>query len=284
MAWRSAAPLGRIDPLGPQPYIGTNEGTKMQANHSSIDAAEVAQFDKLGEAWWNLEGSMKPLHRLNPVRIEWIRDTIVAKLPNPDGSPRDISRGKPLTGLRILDIGSGGGLLSEPIARLGASVTGIDPAPGNVDIASRHAQKQGLKIDYRQTTAEELLAAGESFDVVMAMEVIEHVNDPASFATTVAQLTRPGGLIFGATLNRTLKSFALAIVGAEYVLRWVPPGTHRWDKFVTPREFEIALRRGGATIVGRSGVVYNPLRDTWGRSSDMDVNYMIAARRRPTVA
>jgi 2-polyprenyl-6-hydroxyphenyl methylase/3-demethylubiquinone-9 3-methyltransferase len=256
----------------------------MSAQRSSVDEAEVLQFDRLGEDWWNLDGSMRPLHRLNPVRVGWIRDTIVEHLPRPDGTMRDISRGKPFAGLRILDIGCGGGILSEPMARLGAEVTGIDPAPGNVEIAARHAIDQGLTIDYRQTTAEALLAEGATFDVVLAMEVIEHVVNPGAFAGTCVRLARPGGLIFGATLNRTLKSFALAIVGAEYILRWVPRGTHRWEKFLTPREFERALRCGGAVVLERSGLVYNPLRDQWLTAGDMDVNYMLAAQRRVQLA
>ena len=246
---------------------------------SSIDAAEVAQFDRLGEAWWDPKGSMRPLHRLNPVRVGWIRDMIVAHLPAPDGHMRDVSRGKPLAGLTILDIGCGGGLLCEPMARLGAQVTGVDPAPGNIDIARAHAGPQGLEIDYRETTAEALAASGARFDVVLAMEVIEHVNEPGVFVSTVCSLAKPGGLVFGATLNRTLKAFALAIVGAEYVLRWVPRGTHRWEKFVTPREFELALRRGGATPLETSGMVYEPLRDSWKLSGDTDVNYLLVARK-----
>jgi 2-polyprenyl-6-hydroxyphenyl methylase/3-demethylubiquinone-9 3-methyltransferase len=205
---------------------------------------------------------------------------IVAHLPDADGLPRDISRGRPLAGLTLLDIGCGGGILSEPMARLGASVTGLDPAPGNVEIARAHAEAQGLDISYRAETAEALAAEGAQFDVVLAMEVVEHVVDPGAFLANAVHLVRPGGLIFGATLNRTLKSFALAIVGAEYVLRWVPRGTHRWEKFITPREFEIALRRAGAPLLSRSGLVYNPLRDAWSLSPDTDVNYMLVARRR----
>jgi 2-polyprenyl-6-hydroxyphenyl methylase/3-demethylubiquinone-9 3-methyltransferase len=184
-----------------------------------------------------------------------------------------------LKGLRILDIGCGAGLLSEPLARLGAEMTGIDPAEENIATARAHAVESGVTVDYRDTTAEELAASGEQFDVVLAMEVVEHVNDVPSFALTCASLVKPGGLFFAATLNRTLKSFALAIVGAEYVLRWLPRGTHQWNKFVTPEELETAIEDAGLSVTGERGVIYNPLADRWQLSSDMDVNYMLVAAR-----
>jgi 2-polyprenyl-6-hydroxyphenyl methylase/3-demethylubiquinone-9 3-methyltransferase len=184
-----------------------------------------------------------------------------------------------LKGLRILDIGCGAGLLSEPLARLGAEMTGIDPAEENIATARAHAVESGVTVDYRDTTAEELAASGEQFDVVLAMEVVEHVNDVPSFVLTCASLVKPGGLFFAATLNRTLKSFALAIVGAEYVLRWLPRGTHQWNKFVTPEELETAIEDAGLSVTGERGVIYNPLADRWQLSSDMDVNYMLVAAR-----
>jgi 2-polyprenyl-6-hydroxyphenyl methylase/3-demethylubiquinone-9 3-methyltransferase len=185
----------------------------------------------------------------------------------------------PLKGLRILDIGSGGGILSESLARLGAEMTGIDPAPNNIAVASRHATAGGLSIDYRCTSIENLSASGETFDAVLAMEVVEHVRDVAGFLRDAAAVVRPGGLIVGATLNRTLKSYALAIVGAEYLLRWVPRGTHNWHQFVTPDEFKGHFRRAGLIDAAEAGVVYHPLTGRWSLSKDMEVNYMVAARR-----
>lgn len=252
---------------------------------SSVDAAEVAQFERLGEDWWNPRGSMQALHKLNPVRVAWLRDRIGAHFPAEDGSRRDVRKARPLAGLSVLDIGCGGGILCEPLARLGANVIGIDPAPGNIDVARRHAEAGGLAIDYRATTAEELAAAGARFDAVLAMEVIEHVTDVAGFVKTACTMIRPAsdgrpaGLFFAATLNRTLKSFALAIVGAEYVLRWVPKGTHQWEKFVTPAELAQAMEAGGVELSGRTGIVYHPLTDEWRSSGDMAVNYMVAGER-----
>ncbi len=251
----------------------------MPKSASTVDPADVARFTRLGNEWWNLTGSMAPLHKLNPVRIAFIRDRILAHFPGPDGSPRDVRRGKPLAGLSVLDIGCGGGILSEPIARLGAAVTGIDPGADNIGVASTHAEQSGVEIDYRATTAEELAATGARFDVVMAMEVVEHVTDVKAFVGTACEMVKPGGLFFAATLNRTLKSFALAIVGAEYVLRWVPKGTHRWEQFVTPAELAEAIETAGLDVTDRSGVVFNPLANAWRASRDMDVNYMLAAEK-----
>lgn len=246
---------------------------------SSVDEADVARFEALGEDWWAPRGSMRALHKLNPVRIAYLRDQMVEHFPAPDGGERDALMPRPLAGLSILDIGCGGGILCEPMTRLGAHVTGVDPAPGNVRIAGKHAEECGLTIDYRATTAEELAATGVKFDVVLCMEVVEHVTDMRAFVKTACSLVRPGGLFFAATLNRTLKSFALAIVGAEYVLRWVPKGTHQWEKFVTPRELEDAIADGGLAVTDVAGVVYNPLRDAWSQARDLDVNYMLVARR-----
>jgi 2-polyprenyl-6-hydroxyphenyl methylase/3-demethylubiquinone-9 3-methyltransferase len=216
---------------------------------------------------------MAALHKFNPVRLAYIRDQAAATFN------RDPKRLDCLQGLRMLDIGCGGGILSEPLARLGAEMVGADPSEDNIAAARAHAENTGVAVDYRATTAEELAAANELFDIVLAMEVVEHVTDVAAFVATCATMVRPGGLMIAATLNRTLKSFALAIVGAEYVLRWLPRGTHQWDKFVTPVELEGAIERSGLQVTGERGVIYNPLADRWQLSSDMDVNYMLVAQR-----
>jgi 2-polyprenyl-6-hydroxyphenyl methylase/3-demethylubiquinone-9 3-methyltransferase len=247
----------------------------MNTRSASIDAREVEQFARLGAQWWDPKGPMAALHKLNPVRIGYIRDQAAARFE------RDTKKLNCLEGLRILDIGCGAGILSEPLARLGGEVTGIDPASENIEIAAAHAQDSGIDIDYRVTTAEELASNNEQFDVVLAMEVVEHVIDVPAFVATCASMVTPGGLMVGATLNRTMKSFALAIVGAEYILRWVPRGTHQWDKFVTPDELEQALETGGLDVIGERGVIYNLFADRWQLSSDMDVNYMVAAMRKP---
>jgi 2-polyprenyl-6-hydroxyphenyl methylase/3-demethylubiquinone-9 3-methyltransferase len=248
----------------------------MTSRGASIDAREVEQFARLGAEWWNPRGPMAPLHKLNPVRIGYIRDQAAARFG------RDVKKLDCLKGLRILDIGCGGGILSEPLARLGGEVTGIDPAAENITAASTHAAESGVAVDYRATTAEDLAAAGEKFDVVLAMEVVEHVVDVPGYVATCASMVKPGGLMIAATLNRTMKSFALAIVGAEYVLRWLPRGTHQWDKFVTPEELEAAMEKAGLQVIGERGVIYNLFADRWQLSSDMDVNYMVAAARLPT--
>jgi 2-polyprenyl-6-hydroxyphenyl methylase/3-demethylubiquinone-9 3-methyltransferase len=239
----------------------------------SIDTAEVERFAALGADWWGARGPMAALHKFNPVRLGYIRDRAAERFG------RDPDKLDSLKGLRMLDIGCGGGILSEPLARLGADMVGADPAVENIEIAQAHAEASGVAVDYRATTAEALAEAGETFDVVLAMEVVEHVVDVPLFVAACASMVRPGGLMIAATLNRTLKSFALAIVGAEYVLRWVPRGTHRWDKFVTPQELERAIENAGLRVSGERGVVYNPLADRWQLSSDMDVNYMLAAAR-----
>jgi 2-polyprenyl-6-hydroxyphenyl methylase/3-demethylubiquinone-9 3-methyltransferase len=246
----------------------------MAGNRGTVDEADVARFEALGEDWWAEKGSMRPLHRLNPVRIAYIRDHICDHFGG-----RDVKTPRALSGLSLLDIGCGGGILAEPLARLGADVTGIDPAPGNIQIAQAHADETGTQVTYRAVTAEDLVAEGARFDVVTAMEVVEHVTDMRAFVKTCASLMKPDGLLFMATLNRTLKSFALAMVGAEYVLRWVPKGTHQWEKFVTPQELEEAMAAGGVDVFDVAGVVYNPLRDTWSQSRDVDVNYMCVGRR-----
>jgi 2-polyprenyl-6-hydroxyphenyl methylase/3-demethylubiquinone-9 3-methyltransferase len=240
---------------------------------SSVDASEVARFSRLSAEWWDTRGSMRALHKLNPVRLAYIRDQAAAHFG------RDAKRLDSLAGLRILDIGCGGGILSEPLARLGAEVIGADPAERNIEVARLHAAKAAVTVDYRCTTAEALADAGETFDLVLAMEVVEHVADLPLFVRRCAEMVRPSGLMFVATINRTLKSFALAIVGAEYILRWLPRGTHQWDKFVTPDEIEGMLESSGLMVTHETGVIYNLLADKWQLSSDMDVNYMAVAAR-----
>ena len=240
---------------------------------SSVDAAEVERFSRHAADWWDTRGPMAALHKFNPVRLAYIRDQAAGHF---DRDPKKLDC---LKGLRMLDIGCGGGILSEPLARLGAQMVGADPAEENIAAARAHAEETGVAIDYRATTAEELAAAKERFDVVLAMEVVEHVADVSAFIVTCAAMVKPGGLMIAATLNRTLKSFALAIVGAEYVLRWVPRGTHQWDKFVTPTELETAFEEANLQVIGERGVVYNPFADRWQLSSDMDVNYMLVAAK-----
>ncbi|MEA2759862.1 MAG: 2-polyprenyl-6-hydroxyphenyl methylase / 3-demethylubiquinone-9 3-methyltransferase [Methylobacteriaceae bacterium] len=231
----------------------------------SVDPEELAHFEELGENWWDLSGPMRALHALNPVRVSYVRDCV--------------AKHGTFEGARILDIGCGGGILCEPLARMGAEMTGIDPAPGNIDIARAHAAPQSLAVNYRTDTAETLVAEGASFDAVLAMEVIEHVPNQAAFVATAAALVRPGGLLIMSTLNRTLKSFALAIIGAEYVLRWLPKGTHKWERFVTPEELARFMRRSEMRVIDRAGIVYNPLSGKWGLSRDTDVNYVIVAEK-----
>jgi 2-polyprenyl-6-hydroxyphenyl methylase / 3-demethylubiquinone-9 3-methyltransferase len=227
----------------------------------------------MADEWWDPAGKFRPLHKFNPVRLGYIRERAIAHFS------LDPAVRRPLEGLRFLDIGCGGGLLSEPMARLGAEVVGIDPAERNVRTADVHARQGGLDIDYRAETAEALAAAGETFDVVLAMEVIEHVDNVPVFMKSCADLVKPGGLLFVASINRTARAFALAIVGAEYVLRWLPRGTHSWDKFVTPDELQAAMERHGLRVTDETGVIYNLLADRWQISTDMDVNYMIAATK-----
>jgi 2-polyprenyl-6-hydroxyphenyl methylase/3-demethylubiquinone-9 3-methyltransferase len=251
----------------------------MSENRSaSTDPEELARFARLGDQWWDLKGPQAALHKLNPVRIGYLRNLLCAHFPDGD-KPRARGAAKPLTGLRVVDLGCGGGLLAEPLAKLGAQVTAIDPAEENILAARRHAEAGGLEIDYRPVTVEALAEAGEQFDAVLAMEVLEHVADVDSFLAAGAALARPGGLFVGATLNRTLKSYALAIVGAEYVLRWVEPGTHDWKKFLRPNEIARPLEKAGLKEIDRSGMVYNPLLDQWRLSGDTDVNYLIALER-----
>lgn len=248
---------------------------------TTVDPVEVERFARIASEWWDPVGKFAPLHRLNPVRIGYIRDRAAAHWR------RDALSGTPLAGLSVVDIGCGGGLLSEPMRRLGATVTGIDAASDNIAIAALHADKQGLAIDYRRSTAEALAGAGERFDIVLALEIVEHVADAGLFLRSCSRLMKPGGLLVLSTLNRTAKAWALAIAGAEYVLGWLPRGTHDWRKFLKPSEVARGLRSSGLDVREIVGVVYSPLSRTWSvNRTDLDVNYMLYATSRaesPTV-
>lgn len=247
--------------------------TPTSGKPSTLDPREVEKFSRLAAEWWDPRGKMAVLHKFNPVRLAYIRRLAVEVFG------RDARAGRPLSGLTLLDIGCGGGLLAEPLARMGAGVTGIDPAETNVETARLHAEESGVPVTYRAATAEALAETGEAFDIVLAMEVVEHVADVDLFTATCGRLVKPGGLLVMATLNRTMKSYGLAIVGAEYVLRWLPRGTHDWNKFVTPQELETAMAAGGVTAFDRTGVRYDLLRDRWEETADLDVNYMMAGRK-----
>ncbi|MGH7126811.1 MAG: bifunctional 2-polyprenyl-6-hydroxyphenol methylase/3-demethylubiquinol 3-O-methyltransferase UbiG [Stellaceae bacterium] len=239
----------------------------------SIDEAEIERFSALADTWWDPRGSMAPLHRLNPARLGFIRERLVTHFG------RDARSLRPFDGLRILDIGCGGGLIAEPLARLGATVTGVDAAGANIAVARAHARSADLEIDYRQASAEELAAAGERFDAVLALEVVEHVGDIDAFLAAATALVRPSGAFIASTLNRTPKSLLFAIVGAEYLLRWLPRGTHRWDRFMRPSEFANGLRRNGLRVEEIRGLVYDPLTGEWRLGADLGVNYLLFATR-----
>ena len=239
---------------------------------STIDPSEITKFSNMAEVWWDEEGICKPLHQLNPVRIRYVQRTLRAHFR--------LSETASLSGIRVLDVGCGGGLLSEPLARSGMDVTGIDASEKNTNIASIHAQQSGVVLNYRAMSAEALLAEGGAlYDVVLAMEVIEHVADVPLFCQTIAALVKPGGLLYVSTLNRTIKSFAYAIVGAEYILRWLPRGTHEWQKFLKPSDICPLLQKSGMSIEAIEGVSYRPLLKKYVLSDDIAVNYMVRASR-----
>jgi 2-polyprenyl-6-hydroxyphenyl methylase/3-demethylubiquinone-9 3-methyltransferase len=240
---------------------------------TTVDPEEIARFAALAAKWWDDDGPMKPLHRLNPIRRAWNKAEIARRFGR-DGKAADA-----LAGLRILDVGCGAGILSEPLARMGGTVVGIDPTPKLIEAAKLHAAEAGLAIDYRAGTAEELAAAGEQFDIVMAMEVVEHVIDVPAFVATCGRMVKPGGLMVASTINRTIKAFVLAIIGAEYVLRWLPRGTHSYDKLVTPAELTAAFHAAGMTPAAETGVMYVPFVDDFRLTRDLDVNYMMTAER-----
>lgn len=247
------------------------EGKMESSAQGSVDPGEIARFSAMAAEWWDPKGKFRPLHKFNPTRLAYIRDETCRHFVRDSKSPR------PFEGLRLLDIGCGGGLLSEPMARLGATMVSADASEKNIATASVHAAEQGLDIDYRCTTAEALAEAGERFDVILNMEVIEHVADPMRFLKDCASMLRPGGLMFIATLNRTLKAHAFAIIGAEYVLGWLPRGTHDWKKFITTDEMKKGIADAGLSLKELRGVSYNPLTGNWSLSSDTDVNYMALA-------
>jgi 2-polyprenyl-6-hydroxyphenyl methylase/3-demethylubiquinone-9 3-methyltransferase len=242
--------------------------------HTTVDPEEVARFAGFAGEWWSRSGKMRALHKFNPVRLAFIRDRACAQFGH---DPKALDS---LKKLRILDVGCGGGILAEPLARLGADVVGIDPAAENAAAARAHAAESGLSIDYRAATAEALADAGERFDLVIASEVVEHVTDVGAFVRRCGEMVKPGGLLVITTINRTLKSFGLVIVAAEYIMRWLPIGTHRWDKFVAPEELEAAIVASGLAVIDCKGAIYDIFADEWRQGRDTDVNYMMAAERR----
>ena len=249
----------------------------MSTATSTVDPSEVAKFEAMAAEWWDTQGKFKPLHMMNPCRLGYITSQIAAEFG------RDLSAKAPFEGLRILDIGCGGGLLSEPMARLGAEVVGADAAERNIPVAQVHAEQSGLDIDYRNTTAEALAASGEQFDVVLNMEVVEHVADPLAYLTACRELLKPGGLHICSTINRNPKSYAMAIFGAEVVMRWLPRGTHDWSKFITPDELFDLLTKAGLEPVDRKGFVFNPVLWSWSISPrDLSVNYVTASLKQET--
>jgi 2-polyprenyl-6-hydroxyphenyl methylase/3-demethylubiquinone-9 3-methyltransferase len=240
---------------------------------TTINSDEIAKFAAMADEWWDPKGKFKPLHKFNPVRLGYIRDWAVRHFG------RDETQMRPLDGLRVLDIGCGGGLLTEPLTRLGADVTGIDAGEKNIAVARLHAERMGLTIDYRTTTSEALATEGARFDIVLNMEVVEHVSNVPLYMKSCADLVAPGGLLFSATINRTARALAFAKFAAEYVLRWLPPGTHDWNKFLTPGELKALITRNGLKIADETGVVFHPLAGEWRKDRDMGINYMVLAER-----
>jgi 2-polyprenyl-6-hydroxyphenyl methylase / 3-demethylubiquinone-9 3-methyltransferase len=243
----------------------------------TLDGEEVDRFARLSREWWNPRGKFGALHRIGPARLAFLRDEMVGHFARRGGGEVGL---RPLQGLGVLDVGCGGGLIAEPLARMGASVTGLDPAVENIEAARRHAAGQGLSIAYRAGRVEELAVEGLTFDAVVCLEVVEHVPDPGAFLAACAALVRPDGLLLLSTLNRTLKAYLLAIIGGEYVLRWLPVGTHRWERFITPDELSCYLHAAGLAAPTIKGLVYNPLADVWSLGSDADVNYLASASKR----
>jgi 2-polyprenyl-6-hydroxyphenyl methylase/3-demethylubiquinone-9 3-methyltransferase len=260
--------VNQVDQNAPQ----SGEDLGKAIKNSTIDKQEVEKFTAMAAEWWDPKGKFKPLHKFNPTRLAYIRQHVCEIFS------LDPTLEQPFTGLSLLDIGCGGGLLSEPMTRLGAKVTGADASDANIKTAKIHAEQQGLAIDYRAETAEQLVAKGETFDIILNMEVIEHVADINLFIGSCSQLLKPNGVMFIATLNRTLKALGLAIIGAEYILGWLPRGTHDWSKFVTPAELDAALSRHGMEMQTSTGVSYNPIFDKWSQTGDLQVNYMGIAR------
>jgi 2-polyprenyl-6-hydroxyphenyl methylase/3-demethylubiquinone-9 3-methyltransferase len=248
--------------------------TAPQQATQTVDAAEIAKFEAMAAEWWDVNGKFKPLHMLNPCRLDYITTQVAAEFG------RDLKTERPFEGLRLLDIGCGGGLLAEPMARLGAEVVGADAAERNIPVARVHAEQSGLTIDYRHTTAEAMAEAGEQFDVVLNMEVVEHVADPQGYLAACQELLKPGGLMICSTINRNPKSYVMAIVGAVYVMRWLPTGTHEGEKFITPDELFDLIRKAGLTPVDRKGFVFNPVSWSWRISDrDLSVNYVTASTK-----
>ena len=247
--------------------------SKSASNQDTQDEAEIAKFSSIADDWWNPTGKFKPLHKLFPVRLSYIKELSCEHFA------KDKNSTSAFQGLNIVDVGCGGGLLTEPMKRLGAKVVGIDPSESNIQAAKSHAEKMNLSIDYRAETAEKLVKNREKFDIVLNMEVVEHVADVPLFMSQCAKLVKPGGLMFVSTINRTLKAYLLAIVGAEQILRWLPKGTHTYEKFLKPKELETLMTDDGLNLIDECGVVFNPLYGRWNKSHDMDVNYMLCASR-----
>lgn len=252
---------------------GMQQNSPPATSSPTFDPDEVARFARMAADWWDPKGKFRPLHELGPARMQYLRDEIMRHF-------RLSGLDRPLAGLRIMDVGCGGGLVAEPLSRMGAAVTGIDPGADTIAAARAHAEPQGLAIDYRVARIEEVAAAGFTFDVVTCLEVVEHIPDAGAFLTAAARCVQPGGLLIASTLNRTVKSYALAIVGAEYILRWLPPGTHDWNRFVRPDEMTIYFTRAGLDAPRFTGLVLDPVRDKWSLSADTAVNYFAAAGKR----